>query len=991
MCRKWLTLCAGVVLASSMASQAELKHRYSFENAAGDATGATVVDLVSGANGTVLGAGASFTGTQLDLPGGPSATAAYVDLPNGMISSLTAVTIEGWVTIDATDQAWARLFDFGTTTQGEHLGPGGGGSGVDYLYLSAAVNLNYNIHRFEMSAGVNNDIFADAGIPTTVGVPYHFLATVENTGDGGMIGRWWKNGVQIVAGDTADVELSAIQDVNNWIGRSNWTGDANVNGTFDEFRIYDHAMTALEAQISYLLGPDDISGNAGAETSRMVTGDDAVVINGTKRFQLELQFANLSEPITFSQDLDLTWSSSDTNIATVSQSGIVTGRGLGTAMISAEFQAGAAAMKSIEVTDRALQHKYSFDEPFAADFEILGLETADSVGGQHATVWGGTLQGDGTVWLQSVFNTEYVELPNGILSQYGAVTVEAWFTPIEDPLSWSRIFSFGNSNQGELGPFDRPGSAGAGQVFFTIDRGGNNPIYSADLNWGGNQSGIVPVFQHGYDALTHIALTFNPGENQVAIYVDGIPYGTAAAPQLLGDLNDVNNWIGRSQWSGDAFMNGTVDEFRIYEGALTAAEVAANVGAGPDGAPFSDPGTPTAGTLRLESDNTSLVVDASVSLVRALAGFSNAIDDLPVNGLDDTVFRSDDTNIVVVSETGLVTPTGPGQTLVWADYAGQSASIQFSVVSIIKPITLVHHWPFDDEPGQTTVMDVVGSAHGTVVGTNHMFTGEALDLFGGGTSATAGTEGNGSYVDLPNGFVSALPGASTFEVAYIRQASGVWQRVYDFGTSDSGTEGVPGLGGENIFLTPQNGANGNIRVAVASGTPGYNFEVQWDDNVERPLGSLVHVVFTYDSDDSVSRLYVNGEMVDVDNAVFALAGIPDINNWIGRAQYSGDPMFSGQINDLKIYTGIMTAAEVEAAYAALTPDEVAIGSAELTAEGLVISWPGDATGFGVEMTTSLSGDPVEWTATGVDPEVVDGQNQVTLPIVEDEAYFRLSE
>jgi hypothetical protein len=30
----------------------------------------------------------------------------------------------------------------------------------------------------------------------------------------------------------------------------------------------------------------------------------------------------------------------------------------------------------------------------------------------------------------------------------------------------------------------------------------------------------------------------------------------------------VNNWIGRSQWA-DPYLNGKVDDFRIYAGALT--------------------------------------------------------------------------------------------------------------------------------------------------------------------------------------------------------------------------------------------------------------------------------------------------------------------------------------------------------------------------------------------------------------------------------------
>ena len=99
-----------------------------------------LLDSVGGANGTVVGVGASLTGSELVLPGGPSADAPYADLPNGIISSLTDASVEAWVTIDGA-QNWGRIFDFGSTAPGGDAGeveePGGGGEGLDYLALAA--------------------------------------------------------------------------------------------------------------------------------------------------------------------------------------------------------------------------------------------------------------------------------------------------------------------------------------------------------------------------------------------------------------------------------------------------------------------------------------------------------------------------------------------------------------------------------------------------------------------------------------------------------------------------------------------------------------------------------------------------------------------------------------------------------------------------------------------------------------------------------------
>ncbi len=130
----------------------ELIHRYSFNDEADDAAGATLTDSVGGANGTVLGAGVFFTGTALDLPGGNSNSAAYGDLPNYLISPHAAVTI------DAGGNNWGRIFDFGSTQNdgsgGEIIGPGGtnggGTAGLDYFILIASRGGNYDQQRIEV-------------------------------------------------------------------------------------------------------------------------------------------------------------------------------------------------------------------------------------------------------------------------------------------------------------------------------------------------------------------------------------------------------------------------------------------------------------------------------------------------------------------------------------------------------------------------------------------------------------------------------------------------------------------------------------------------------------------------------------------------------------------------------------------------------------------------------------------------------------------------
>lgn len=248
--------------AGSLSSPGALIHRYSFDNAAGSAAdGSVLVDSVGGADGVVRGAGANFTGGGLSLPGGSSATQAYGDLPNGLISSLTSVTLEGWVSVDGAGNNWARIFDFGSTTGGEVTGPGGGGTGLDYFLLSASRGTDYNVQRVEVrdedppGGGIGT---FDSGVPTNFGEMFHFAVTWENDGDGTSTVNYWRDGVQLTTNGSVNSELGDLNDVNNWLGRSNWTGDANLNGTFDEFRIYDTALDSTEVAASLAAGPGTV-------------------------------------------------------------------------------------------------------------------------------------------------------------------------------------------------------------------------------------------------------------------------------------------------------------------------------------------------------------------------------------------------------------------------------------------------------------------------------------------------------------------------------------------------------------------------------------------------------------------------------------------------------------------------------------------------------------------------------------------------------------
>jgi hypothetical protein len=85
--------------------------------------------------------------------------------------------------------------------------------------------------------------------------------------------------------------------------------------------------------------------------------------------------------------------------------------------------------------------------------------------------------------------------------------------------------------------------------------------------------------------MTHFAVVVNVAEGKLVLYVDGVLQGSTTFSGSLAHLNDVNNWLGRSQFSSDAYLAGTIHELRIFSTARTAAQIAAAAAAGPDALP----------------------------------------------------------------------------------------------------------------------------------------------------------------------------------------------------------------------------------------------------------------------------------------------------------------------------------------------------------------------------------------------------------------------
>jgi hypothetical protein len=80
----------------------------------------------------------------------------------------------------------------------------------------------------------------------------------------------------------------------------------------------------------------------------------------------------------------------------------------------------------------------------------------------------------------------------------------------------------------------------------------------------------------------YVACVLDPASGFMGIYTNGV---LAASRKDLVSLASVGTncfFLGRSLFASDAPLNGSIDEFRIYNTALSAAGIAASCRQGPD-------------------------------------------------------------------------------------------------------------------------------------------------------------------------------------------------------------------------------------------------------------------------------------------------------------------------------------------------------------------------------------------------------------------------
>jgi hypothetical protein len=183
--------------------------------------------------------------------------------------------------------------------------------------------------------------------------------------------------------------------------------------------------------------------------------------------------------------------------------------------------------------------------------------TLTSASGSAATVVVGKV---GNAIQLQFDNKGYVSLPSGLLSKACEVTVATWVNMNNNNSAWNRIWDFGTDT--------------TRYMFLTsITNTDNVARFGITISGNRDEQDLKPKVPVPTQKWTHVAVVLGPSGGN--LYFDGEVIASdetmALRPADLGPAP--RNFIGHSQFSTDPDLDGAIDDFRIYDRALSPNEI----------------------------------------------------------------------------------------------------------------------------------------------------------------------------------------------------------------------------------------------------------------------------------------------------------------------------------------------------------------------------------------------------------------------------------
>ena len=194
--------------------------------------------------------------------------------------------------------------------------------------------------------------------------------------------------------------------------------------------------------------------------------------------------------------------------------------------------------------------------------------------GNHGTLVGGTAGYSfpagkvGKALALAKAGSGYVSVPPAVFAKATDITIAFWLN-ITTSQSWPRVFDVGVNAKIATNP-------GTGTHYMNLvpkDRG-SNLVFGISKDGYNNEQQLTTASPTA-GTWKHVAVVLGAGQG--SLYIDGAVVSSSSTvllrPTDLGTIDYA--YLGKSQFSSDPYLDGQIDEFRVYGRALSAAEIQA--------------------------------------------------------------------------------------------------------------------------------------------------------------------------------------------------------------------------------------------------------------------------------------------------------------------------------------------------------------------------------------------------------------------------------
>jgi len=209
-----------------------------------------------------------------------------------------------------------------------------------------------------------------------------------------------------------------------------------------------------------------------------------------------------------------------------------------------------------------------------AHYEFEGNAKDSSGNGNHGKVVHGNMTYiKGVIGKAGHFDgiDDYIELP-ALDTDFKEISISSWVY-FDSPSNWGRIIDLSNG-------------AGVDNILFAEDDMTSNlcfEVYANNGNFTWETQKVEVTDGVYFGEWKHYATVASKknGKMEVSIYIDGVKQKTVNRD---GDANTITNipnkvkrtlnYIGKSPWTSvDGYLNGLIDDLRVYNRALSSSEV----------------------------------------------------------------------------------------------------------------------------------------------------------------------------------------------------------------------------------------------------------------------------------------------------------------------------------------------------------------------------------------------------------------------------------